>query len=80
MFLAALIAALSVMAPMSPVPTAAQEATPAMMYACVVGASTPDAIAHEMPMALRLLSGGDGRRVGRRRLDGAAPGQHDHRE
>jgi uncharacterized protein (DUF305 family) len=51
MFLAALIAALSVMAPMSPVPTAAQEATPAMMYACVVGASTPDAIAHEMPMA-----------------------------
>ena len=51
LFLAALIAAFSVMAPMSPVPAAAQEATPAMTYACVVGASTPGAMAHEMPMA-----------------------------
>ena len=51
MFLAALIAALSVMVPMSPVPTAAQEATPAMTYACVVGTSTPGAMAREMPMA-----------------------------
>jgi uncharacterized protein (DUF305 family) len=51
MFLAALIAALSVMAPMSPVPTAAQVATPAMTYACLVGTSTPGAMAHEMPMA-----------------------------
>jgi uncharacterized protein (DUF305 family) len=39
------------MALMSPVPAAAQEATPAMTYACVVGASTPGAMAHEMPMA-----------------------------
>jgi uncharacterized protein (DUF305 family) len=51
MFLAALIAALSVMVPMSPVPTSAQEATPAMTYPCVVGTSTPGAMAHEMPMA-----------------------------
>jgi uncharacterized protein (DUF305 family) len=51
MFLAALIAALSVMVPRSPVPTAAQEGTPAMTYACVVGTSTPGAMAHEMPMA-----------------------------
>jgi uncharacterized protein (DUF305 family) len=50
-FLAAVIAAFSVIAPMSAVPTAAQEATPAMTYACVVGASTPGAMAHEMPMA-----------------------------
>jgi uncharacterized protein (DUF305 family) len=50
-FLAALIATLSVMAPTTPVPTAAQEATAAMTYACVVGASTPAAMAHEMPMA-----------------------------
>ena len=50
-FLAALIAALSVIAPMSPVPTVAQEATPAMTYACAVGESTPGAMAHEMPMA-----------------------------
>ncbi len=50
-FLAALIAAFSVMAPMSPVLAAAQEATPAMTYACVVDASTPGAMAHEMPMA-----------------------------
>jgi uncharacterized protein (DUF305 family) len=51
LFLAALIAAFCVMAPKSPVPVAAQEATPAMTYACVVGASTPGAMAHEMPMA-----------------------------
>ena len=51
MFLAALIAALSVVVPRSPVPTAAQEGTPAMTYACVVGTSTPGAMAHEMPMA-----------------------------
>ena len=50
-FLAALIAALPVIAPMSPVPTAAQEATPVMTYACAVGASMPGAMAHEMPMA-----------------------------
>ena len=51
MFLAALIAALSVMVPRSPVPTAAQVGTPAMTYGCVVGTSTPGAMAHEMPMA-----------------------------
>jgi uncharacterized protein (DUF305 family) len=50
-FFATLIAALSIIAPMSPMPTAAQEATPAMTYACAVGASTPGAMAHEMPMA-----------------------------
>ena len=50
-FLAALIVALSALAPIAPVPSAAQEATPAMTYACVVGASTPGAMAHEMPMA-----------------------------
>ncbi|MDF2759662.1 MAG: hypothetical protein K0S99_2294 [Thermomicrobiales bacterium] len=50
LFLAALMAAFSVIAPMSPVPAAAQEATPAMTYTCVVGASTPGAMAHEMPM------------------------------
>ncbi len=51
LFLAAVIAAFFVIAPMSPVPAVAQEATPAMTYACVVGASTPGAMAHEMPMA-----------------------------
>ncbi|MCC2629554.1 MAG: hypothetical protein K0S14_3204 [Thermomicrobiales bacterium] len=49
--LAALIVALSVMTPMSPVQTAAQEATPAMTDACVAGAGTPGAMTHEMPMA-----------------------------
>ena len=49
-FLAALIAALSITAPMSPVPTAAQEGTPTMTPACVVGGSTPGALAHKMPM------------------------------
>jgi uncharacterized protein (DUF305 family) len=38
------------MEPMPPVPAAAQEATPALTYPCVVGASTPGAMAHEMPM------------------------------
>jgi hypothetical protein len=36
-FLAALIAALSITAPMSTMLTGAQEATPAMTHACVVG-------------------------------------------
>jgi len=49
-FLAALIVALSFLAPRSPVPTAAQEATPTMTYACVVDGSTPGAMTHEMPM------------------------------
>jgi uncharacterized protein (DUF305 family) len=51
LFLAALITTFSVIAPMSPVPTAAQEATPAMPYACTVGGGTPGAMVHEMPMA-----------------------------
>jgi len=50
-FLAAFIMALTVIAPTSPVPATAQEATPAMTYACVVGGSTPGAMTHEMPMA-----------------------------
>ena len=50
-FLAAFILALSVMAPLSLVSIAAQEATPAMMHACVVGGSTPGAMTHAMPMA-----------------------------
>lgn len=49
-FLAALIVAFSLLAPRSPVATAAQEATPTMRYACD-GASTPGAMTHEMPMA-----------------------------
>jgi uncharacterized protein (DUF305 family) len=57
--LAALIAALSIMAPMFPVPSSAQEATPAMTNACVVGASTPGAMTHEMPMARTPAAGMD---------------------
>jgi uncharacterized protein (DUF305 family) len=50
-FLATFIMALSVIAATSPIPTIAQEATPAMTYPCVVGGSTPGAMTHEMPMA-----------------------------
>jgi uncharacterized protein (DUF305 family) len=50
--LVTVIVSLTFMAPRSHVPaTAAQEATPAMTYACVVGGSTPVAMTHEMPMA-----------------------------
>jgi uncharacterized protein (DUF305 family) len=49
-FLAAFIMAPSVIAPMSPMPAMAQEATPAMTYTCVVGGSTPGAMTHEMPI------------------------------
>jgi uncharacterized protein (DUF305 family) len=60
-FLVALIAALSVMAPLSPVLTAAQEATPAMTYACDGGTSTPAAMTHEMTMAGTPAAGMDHR-------------------
>jgi uncharacterized protein (DUF305 family) len=58
-FLAAVIAALSIMAPMSTMLTGAQEATPAMTHACVVGGSTPGAMTHEMPMTVTPTAGMD---------------------
>ena len=49
-FLPALVIVVSVMAPMAFMPAAAQEATPAVTYACDVGGSTPSAMTHEMSM------------------------------
>ena len=57
-FLTTLIVALSIMVPISRVPATAQEATPAVMYACD-GASTPTATTHDMPMVATPAAGID---------------------
>ncbi len=58
-FLVAVVVALTVTSPLSLLPTAAQEATPAMTYACVAGGSTPAAMPHAMLMEATPAAGMD---------------------
>jgi uncharacterized protein (DUF305 family) len=57
--LVTLIVSLAFVAPRSYVPAAAQESTPTMTYACVVGESTPAAMVHEMPVGATPAAGMD---------------------